>query len=183
VDQVSTLFLVVGPSGAGKDSLMDGARAALADEPGFVFAQRVVTRPAAAGGESHRAMTAEEFDDTKAAGAFLLSWAAHGLQYGISREVLDQLRAGSSVVANVSRGVIDEACRLYHRVVVILVTAPPEILARRLAARGRETEADIAERLRRTPAADPAGADVRIIINDRSLAEGVAAFIKALRAG
>jgi ribose 1,5-bisphosphokinase PhnN len=38
------LVLVVGPSGAGKDTLLSLARAACADDPTIVFVQRLVTR-------------------------------------------------------------------------------------------------------------------------------------------
>jgi len=83
------------------------------------------------------------------------------------------------VVANVSRGVIEDAARRF-RVRVIEVTAPAEILAARLAARGRESAEDVARRLGRT-ASVPDGVLVETVYNDRTLAEGVARFIAALR--
>ena len=54
-------FFVVGPSGAGKDSLIDGARQQL-DPAQFIFAKRTITRPADSGGEAHQACTQSEFD-------------------------------------------------------------------------------------------------------------------------
>ena len=51
--QTGVLVLVVGPSGAGKDTLMDAARAGLAADPRYRFARRLITRPAMAGAEDH----------------------------------------------------------------------------------------------------------------------------------
>src|SRR3954452_5276441 len=124
------LVLVVGPSGAGKDTLLDAARQALADDTRFRFVRRVITRPADAGGEAHEAVTEAEF----AARDFALQWQAHGLRYGIPAEAIEERVVA---VANVSRTVIAEAARRF-RVRVIEVTAPPDVLASRLASRGRE---------------------------------------------
>ena len=166
------LVLVVGPSGAGKDALLNGARAAFADDPGISFARRVITRPADPGGEDHEPVTETEF----AARDFALSWGAHGLRYGIPAAALT---AAPIVVVNVSRGVIEDAARRFQ-VRVIEVTAPPEILAARLAARGRETANDVARRLSRT-ASLPDWVETRTVMNDASLAEGVERFVAALR--
>ena len=168
------LVLVVGPSGAGKDTLLDAARTKLAGDPRFRFVRRVITRPAEAGGEAHEAVTEAEF----AAREFALSWGAHGLRYGIPANIADDLEAGRVVVANVSRGAIAEAARRFP-VRVIEVTAPAEVLAARLAARGRETGADIAARLARN-VAFPDGVRVERVINDSTLEAGVAQFLAAL---
>ena len=172
-----TLVLVVGPSGAGKDSIMAGARAALAEDPGIVFARRAITRPADAGAEDH-----EPVDDaTFATLAFLLHWRAHGLRYGIPARYGDDLAAGRTVIANVSRTVLDEARDKYPPVLVASIEASTPVLAARLAARGRETAEDIAQRLDRAGAFTPAGADVVRVLNDGELADAVAAFTGLLR--
>ena len=112
------LVLVVGPSGAGKDTLLEAARQVLADDPRFRFVRRVITRPADAGGEAHEAVTEAEF----AARKFALQWQAHGMRYGIPADAID----GAAVaVANVSRTVVAEAARQF-RVRVIEVTASHE---------------------------------------------------------
>ena len=165
------LVLVVGPSGAGKDSLMNGAKAALRGDPRIVFARRAITRPPDPDGEDHESVSTAEF----ATRDFALSWSAHGLSYGIPAAIVT---AAPVVVANVSRGAIAEAAVRYP-VLVLEVTAPPAVLAARLAARGRETADDVARRLRRT-ASIPAGVAVETIVNDGSLAQGVARFVAAL---
>lgn len=174
------LILVVGPSGAGKDALMDGARRRLAAEGRFHFARRVVTRPAAAGGEVHDSVTPEEFREAEAAGDFLLSWNAHGLAYGIPRTVETFRRKGVAVVANVSRAVVDDARRDLAPVGVVVVTASPAVLAARLDKRGRESAEDIGRRLDRAAAPLPTGEGVCTVINERGLSQGIDRFVAAL---
>jgi ribose 1,5-bisphosphokinase len=168
------LVLVVGPSGAGKDTLLDAARAALANDPRFRFVRRVITRPADAGGEAHEAITEEEF----ARRPFALQWQAHGLLYGVPADIIADLARGIVVVANVSRTVIARAAQCYATQ-VIEITAPPEALAARLAMRGREDVADVAARLARTVAL-PATVPVETVMNDATVEAGVARFLAAL---
>lgn len=171
------LVVVVGPSGAGKDTLMERARAALSGAPGFRFVRREITRPQGAGGEDHIAVTAEEFAARRAAGAYALAWQAHGLGYGIPADVAGDI-ARRVVVANVSRAAIAEAVAKFPTM-VLEITAPAAVLAARLAARGRETEADIAARLARAVAL-PEGVAVVRVMNDRTPEEGAAAVVAAL---
>jgi hypothetical protein len=103
------LVLVVGPSGAGKDSIITGAAERLRDCTEFVFVRRTITRPREAGGEPHVAASAAEFAERRDAGSFLLHWSAHGLDYGIPVTVAADRAAGRTVIANVSRSVIAEA--------------------------------------------------------------------------
>ena len=163
------LVLVVGPSGAGKDTLLNAARDAFRDDSRIHFVRRVITRPADPAGENHESVTEAEF----ATRNFALSWSAHGLHYGFAA-----VDTAPVVVANVSRGVIAAAAAQYP-VRVIEVTAPPEVLAARLAARGRESAADVARRLGRT-AAIPQGVAVETVWNDATLAVGAERFVAAL---
>ena len=163
---------VVGPSGAGKDTLLDGARRRLEADARFRFVRRSITRPEAAGGEAHEAVTREHFLARRAAGGFALWWEAHGLLYGIPRDIEADLAGGRVVIANLSRGVLVEAAVRY-RLRVLEVTAPAAALAARLAARGREDVADIAARVARE-APLPPGLDVETVVNDADVAEGVA---------
>jgi phosphonate metabolism protein PhnN/1,5-bisphosphokinase (PRPP-forming) len=158
--------LVVGPSGVGKDTLLDGARAALAHRSDIVFVQRDITRPRDAGGEQHAEVSGETFAARVAAGHYALHWQANGHGYGIPRTMADALAAGATVVVNGSRGVIDEARTRFGPVVVALVTARPETLRARLLQRGRESAAEIDARVARAALPGPSGADVVVIAND-----------------
>lgn len=173
------LIGVVGPSGAGKDTLLAGARADLAGETRIRWVRRAITRPAAAGGEEHEAMDPRTFAARRAAGGFALWWEAHGLLYGIPRAIEDDLGAGRLAVANLSRGVLAEAAGRY-RLLVLEVTAPPALRAERLAARGREAARDIAARLSRE-APLPAGLTVRTVVNDGPVEQGVGRVAALLR--
>jgi ribose 1,5-bisphosphokinase len=142
------LVLVVGPSGAGKDTLINLARTALRDDASVVFPRRVITRAAA--DEPHDTMDADAFDKAVRTGAFALTWDAHDLRYGIPAEIDGHIRAGHTVVCNVSRAIIAEARERYADVRVVLVTAPPDVLAARLAARARGSDGDLARRIARS---------------------------------
>lgn len=172
------LVAVVGPSGAGKDTLMEGARAALGDDARFRFVRRCITRPADAGGEPHEALTPEAFATCRAQGGFALWWEAHGLSYGLPRDIEAELEASRVVVANLSRHALAKAAERYP-LRVLLITAPVELRAARLAARGREAVADIAARLSRD-AGLPPGLEVETVSNDADVAEGVARVVAAL---
>ncbi|MEM6670320.1 MAG: phosphonate metabolism protein/1,5-bisphosphokinase (PRPP-forming) PhnN [Pseudomonadota bacterium] len=171
------LFLVVGPSGAGKDTLIDAARLA---RPDLHYPRRVITRPALSGGEAHTEVSAEAFDVMEAENAFALSWRAHGLAYGVPIDIDEALVAGRDVVANVSRSVIERARTRFAPVRVLVITAAAPVLAARLAARGRENEQQIADRLTRSTYQAPQGEDVVWIDNGGDLDTGVAAFLGAL---
>jgi phosphonate metabolism protein PhnN/1,5-bisphosphokinase (PRPP-forming) len=160
---------LAGPSGAGKDSLLDRVREDLADDARFHFARRTITRPAQAGGEAHEAASPEDFQSLARGDAFVLTWQAHGLRYGIRRSEAPEDRL---VVISVSRTVLHAAARL-RRLQVVEVTAPRELLAERLARRGRETADQIAARLDREMGL-PDGLDVITIRNDSSIQEGAA---------
>ena len=142
------LVLVVGPSGAGKDTLIAGARRKFAGNPVVVFPRRTITRDPGPG-EEHVAVSRADFKRQQAAGSFLLSWQAHGLSYGLPAEVARDLAAGRTVVANVSRTIVAQARELWPVVRVVHVEVDIDVLRTRLIARGRETAADIDKRIAR----------------------------------
>lgn len=170
------VFAVVGPSGAGKDTLIAAACAA---RPDLVWARRAITRPASAGGEPFESVSRAEFARRRAAGGFGLWWEAHGLLYGVPAAALDEAAAGRTVIFNGSRAALGRARAAIPGLAVIEVTAPRAVLAARLAARGRESRAEIEARLDRAAPA-PAGA-IRVL-NDGAVAAGRDRLLAALSA-
>ena len=142
------LVLVVGPSGAGKDTLINAAHEACRDASGIVFPRRVVTRPSSAA-EDHDTLSDAAFDRAAADGAFAISWSAHGLNYGVPVSIEADIRTGRTIVCNVSRTIVADVRARYANVIVVLVTAPPEVLAARLAARARGSDGSVQDRVNR----------------------------------
>lgn len=167
---------VVGPSGVGKDSVME---ALIAAHPDFHRVKRAITRPATAGGEDFESVTRDEFEARRAAGGFALWWTAHGLLYGIPASVCKTLALGVDVLANLSRAQLSQASEVFETLHVLHITARPEVLARRLAARGRETPDDIRARLARDVPL-PDGLRVTRIDNGGQLDDSVRAALSAL---
>jgi ribose 1,5-bisphosphokinase len=168
---------VVGASGVGKDALLSYAR----ERSGSLvrFPRRAITRPPGPG-EDHDPVTEDQFAHAREHGAFALCWKAHGLSYGIPASADADVRDGLVVVANVSRSVIGELADRYQRLIVVSVTVPEEIRARRLRARSRETDRGIGQRLARPDPAPSHRVDV-VIRNDGSLAEGGAQLLAVIR--
>ena len=172
------IFAIVGPSGVGKDTLIEGVRKA---RPDLVVLRRVITRPSQAGGEAFEGVSEAEFDRRLAAGEFVLHWQAHGLRYGIPRNEIAVRIVGRDVLFNGSRAALGAAVTRFPDLVVLRVTAPEDLLRQRLLERGREEEGDIAARLRRASRDIPPGVAVIDIVNDGTVAEGIARLLAVLQ--
>lgn len=168
---------VVGPSGAGKDSVMGFARDAFAQNGRIHFARRVITRPASPEAEDHDTLSEDDFRAAEREGAFALSWGSHGLLYGIPSEVDDLICNRGVVIANLSRASVAEARTRYANVMPVLITVSPHIMALRLAARGRESAADIETRIARNASYSAFGEDCHRIDNSGELEEAGNAFV------
>ncbi|MBT8766773.1 phosphonate metabolism protein/1,5-bisphosphokinase (PRPP-forming) PhnN [Metapseudomonas boanensis] len=142
------MIYLIGPSGSGKDSLLDSARDALAAQ-GCRIARRVITRSADAQGEAAEVVDPDTFARLEAEGAFAMNWYANGLSYGIPRVVDEWLSAGDDVLVNGSRGYLPEARRRYPHMLAVLLTVDHHVLRQRLHARSRESAEEIEARLAR----------------------------------
>jgi ribose 1,5-bisphosphokinase len=174
-------IVVVGPSGAGKDTLLGLARGACADDGNVVFPRRVVTREASAS-EDNVQVTLDAFRQARTRGDFAVHWEAHGHCYALPRAIDDDIRAGRTVVANLSRTVVDAIRRGYADVTVVLITAPPETLSQRLAARARSSDGQIESRLSRV-VDDVATAPDVTITNDGSVEDHARELVAIIRGG
>lgn len=192
------LFVIVGPSGAGKDTLL---QLAVAADPGLHWARRVITRPetgraetggaetggAETGGagtgeaEPFQGVTTAAFQARLAAGDFALDWQAHGLSYAVPKSEFAPLDAGRDVLLNGSRGALLQVQARFPALHVIRITAPAAVLAGRLALRGRESRAEIELRLLRAEFALPDGISDREVVNDATPEIGLARLFQALR--
>ncbi len=179
IANVGKLIFVVGPSGSGKDTLIDGAKDLLSDEK-FAFIKREITRSAKAGGEDHIEISKGDFDKNVEAGKYALHWQANGHCYGIKKELNQLLSAGRTVVLNGSRAAILTTRELYPDLQIIQITVPIEILRNRLNNRRRETEQEIESRLSRATEWKLEGEGLHHFLNDQPIDLSIKSFVSLL---
>ena len=170
--------MVVGPSGVGKDTLIEAAKNL--DLCDVRIVKRDITRSADLGGEDYASVSEADFARRESAGRYALSWRAHGLGYGVPGDILEDLAAGQTVVANVSRTVLPEARQRFRNLVVVSVIASSEVIRARLKARGRESDAEIEARVSRAPEIVVELKKQVELCNDGPREQAVTAFIALL---
>jgi ribose 1,5-bisphosphokinase len=171
--------LVVGPSGAGKDTLLQLARQEFAACPQYVFPRRLVTRSSSIW-EEHDSIDHAAFERGVTDGEFTLAWRAHGHGYAIPGPCLGEAADGRIIVCNVSRMVVEAARERLPNVSVVEITAPREVLAARLAGRGRGDDADLGARLERSREIPSLDVDL-MIVNDQAPQDGARLLIDFLQ--
>lgn len=175
------LVLVVGPSGAGKDSVLRGAAEALKSQPKFLFPRRVITRTADITAEDHDSLSQQSFETIRAAGGFLFSWEAHGNSYGIPVSVSNLLASGHVVAINVSRQIISDAAAKIADLCVIEITADAALRVERIEQRGREAASVAQSRASREVDAYPVSVTIHQIENNGTLDAAVQRFVGLLQ--
>jgi ribose 1,5-bisphosphokinase len=171
----------MGPSGAGKDSVLAWLQQQLGGSAGVYFARRTINRPVRVGDEQHEALDTTAIEALLDAGAFAMEWAANGLIYGIRPTELDALQNGQWVLVNGSRAYLPSALQRYPAMNVLHITASADTLRSRLLARGRENAEVVAQRVERAERYLPP-ADCRLleIRNEGSLEDAGSAALAAL---
>jgi ribose 1,5-bisphosphokinase len=174
------LVLVVGPSGAGKDTLLNAARAACVGDGTICFVRRGVTREASAA-EDHASFSEAGFAKALADGAFSFWWEAHGLKYSVPVSIEADLAAGLTVVCNVSRNIVAELRERYLQCCVVLITAPEDVRRARVAARERTSDGDPVKRATRVAPGVEELRPALVIDNTGTVEKGTAALLGFLR--
>jgi guanylate kinase len=163
------LFVISGPSGVGKGTLISRVRAQL---PQLEVATSATTRPRRPGeedGREYHFLSPEEFDRGVREGEFLEHVEFAGHRYGTLRSEVDRrLAQGSSVVLEIDVPGAREIKRQVPDAVLVFI-APPDMgdLEQRLIARGANSEDEIADRLRIANSEIQARDDFQhVIVND-----------------
>lgn len=141
------IIYLMGPSGAGKDTVLQGLSRLLGS--GGYLAPRLVTRDTAVAGPESVSVSPQEFQRLESAGKLAMAWRANGLSYGFMCDINNRLVQGCDVLINGSRAYLPEAQLRYADLVPVLLTVEPELLRQRLQARGRENDQQIQQRLER----------------------------------
>ena len=143
------IFLLVGNSGSGKDSIISGVMSKYPSSLKKLYSpKRYITRPPSEF-EDNISLTQEEFKNMRKKGSFVLEWHIYGLNYGISVEIEEWLKNGHPVIINVSRLIVEKAKRKYKNIKVIFIEVPLNITIQRIKDRKRESEELLKERIDR----------------------------------
>ncbi len=182
VSGTGRLLYIIGPSGAGKDSVLAACHQALTAEDRCLVAHRYITRPPHAGAEQHVPLSDAEFAQRSAQNLFCLQWDSNGHRYGIGIEVQAWLERGLHVLVNGSREYLPEAQLRFPQLLPVLVWADPAVLRERLLQRGRETPAQVEARLTRATRLNAClPAACQRIDNSAELASTSAALLRLIR--
>ena len=142
------LFVLSAPSGAGKDSVIEGLRQQGVD---FHVVASVTTRPPRPGeseGHPYYFISKEEFDRLAASDELLEHANVHGNWYGQPRQqVREQLGTGRDVILKIDvQGAATVRQKIPQAILIFLKPESPEELARRLSGRHTESEQDLRRR-------------------------------------
>jgi len=146
---LGTLFLIVGNSGSGKDSIISGVIKAYPPYLKQIYApKRFITRPPSET-EKNFSISPEDFKKMDKKGMFAFKWQIYGLSYGIPIKIEDFLKDGHPVIINVSRSILKKTREIYKNLKIVFIYVPLETTIKRLKVRGRERSELLEERIER----------------------------------
>jgi guanylate kinase len=167
---VGKVFVITGPSGVGKGTLIRGLLSRVPELELSVSATTRAPRPGEHDGVDYHFMTPEEFDRHLEAGNFVEHATYSGSRYGTLRSELERrLVRGTPVVLEIEvQGARQVRSAMPDAVAVFIAPPSADALRARLVGRGTDTAEQIDERMRtaeRELAARPEFSHV--VVNDR----------------
>src|SRR5919206_812843 len=177
-----------GPSGGGKDSIIDRLRSKVRDIQYCVSMTTRSPRPGEVDGKSYYFVTRAEYEERLGRGDLLAPAQVHGNWYGVPVEqVREALRAGQDVFLKIDvQGAIHLRRRIPQAVFIFLAPESTQELVERLSARHTESPEEFQRRLRdaRLEMAELPSYDYVVVNRAGALdeaADGVACIIAAER--
>lgn len=177
---IGKLFYIIGPSGAGKDTLIQYVRTHLSQTTPMCIAHRYITRDYKSEGENHIELSEEEFNLRATNGLFTFHWEGHSTMYGIGKEIEIWMNSGIHVMMNGSRAYLNQAREKIPDLIPIYISVSKQTLMNRLITRGRESKDEIEQRLNRGQQFVPQAPNLIILQNDGPIEECGQALIKAV---
>lgn len=147
-----TLFIISGPSAAGKTTLVKAAVEQLHKE-GYAIERPAThtSRPIGKGeqaGSDYIFVTPDEFDRLEKEGFFMEVSREYGPAYGVRRGLLDEVKQGTSLVLVLDRPGTRQILEAWPQAILVWISVGDlEMLRQRFMARGRDSEEAIAWRL------------------------------------
>jgi guanylate kinase len=184
VSRRGCLFIVSGPSGAGKTSICAPAIAKL---QGLEISVSVTTRAPRNGeidGVAYHFVGSQRFEEMKKQGAFA-EWAeVHGSRYGTPRDTIDRAIAeGRDLLLDIDVQGAQQLKAAYPEAVSVFLLPPsPEHLERRLRARGTDDSAAVRNRLANACGEVRALPSYDYLIVNEDLGAALDAFLSIVRA-
>jgi guanylate kinase len=170
VSRVARVFVITGPSGVGKGTLIRGAMERLPALELSVSATTRAPRPGEQDGRDYHFLSPEEFERRVAAGEFVEHADYAGRRYGTLRGELEQrVRSGAPVVLEIEvQGARQVRAAMPEAVQVFIAPPSLEALRTRLIARGTDGSEEVERRLgvaeRELAARDEFA---HVVVNDR----------------
>ena len=147
---MAKVFVITGPSGVGKGTLIRELLAAVPDLELSVSATTRGPREGEIDGRDYHFLTPEEFEQRIAEGDFLEFATYSGNRYGTLRsEVERRVAAGHSVVLEIEvQGAQQVRAAELDSVQIFIAPPDPAVLRERLSGRGTDSQEAIDERLK-----------------------------------
>ena len=148
--RTSKLFVISGPSGAGKGTLVSRVREMRSGLGLTVSATTRAPREGEVDGVNYYFLSKEDFERRIGLGEFV-EWAeVHGNYYGtLVSEVESKLASGSSLILEIDvQGAINVKKRFPDAVLIFIQPPSLEVLEQRLVGRGSETPETLALRMK-----------------------------------